>query len=189
MSEQRNNDSIDDIETKGHVSTRGAFEINANPKVEPPFPREEVNVDRSAKYFAHEPLADKYGPDAAREKIGEMVKAIVPGTTTTKLLSQSGPDGMTLVHVWFGPNFQLWRHSHPRDGDCLYYVIAGEIKMGNRKLGRGSTIFVPNGQPYKYTAGQQVSNCWNSVPVVAIARRRRCSLMKLRSTRSKRLSM
>ena len=25
--------------------------------------------------------------------------------------------------------------------------------MGNRKLGRGSTIFLPNGQPYKFTAG------------------------------------
>ena len=155
MSEQRTNNSDADTEAppKGHVSARGAFEINANPTVDPPFPREEVDIDRSAKFFSHKPLADKYGPDAAREKIGDMVKAVVPGTTTTKLLSQSGPNGMTLVHVWFGPNFQLWRHSHPRDGDCLYYVIAGEIIMGNRTLERGSTIFVPNGQPYKYTAG------------------------------------
>ena len=25
--------------------------------------------------------------------------------------------------------------------------------MGNRRLGRGSTFFLPNGQPYKFTAG------------------------------------
>ena len=60
---------------------------------------------------------------------------------------------MSLAHVWFGANYPLFRHSHPRYGDCLYYVVAGEITMGNRTLGRGSTIFVPNGQPYKYTAG------------------------------------
>lgn len=25
--------------------------------------------------------------------------------------------------------------------------------MGNKRLGKGSTFFLPNGQPYKYTAG------------------------------------
>ena len=60
---------------------------------------------------------------------------------------------MSLSHNWFGPNFPLFRHSHPRFGDCLYYVLGGELEMGNRKLGRGSTIFLPNGQPYKFTAG------------------------------------
>ncbi len=82
-----------------------------------------------------------------------MVQAFIPGTSTTPLFAQRGPGGMSLVHVWFGPNFPLFRHSHPRYGDCLYYVIAGEITMGGRTLRAGSTFFVPNGQPYKYTAG------------------------------------
>ena len=60
---------------------------------------------------------------------------------------------MSLSHNWFGPNFPLFRHSHPRFGDCLYYVVGGELLMGNRKLGRGSTFFIPNGQPYKFAAG------------------------------------
>ena len=60
---------------------------------------------------------------------------------------------MSLAHVWFGANFPLFRHSHPALGDCLYYVVAGEITMGKRRLGPGSTFFIPNGQPYKYTAG------------------------------------
>ena len=60
---------------------------------------------------------------------------------------------MNLVHVWFGPNFELFRHSPPKYGDCLYYVVAGELTLGKRKLGPGSTFFLPNGMPYKYTAG------------------------------------
>jgi hypothetical protein len=60
---------------------------------------------------------------------------------------------MSLVHAWFGPNFQLFRHSHPRYGDCLYYIVAGEIIMGSRTLKAGDGFFVPNGAPYKYSAG------------------------------------
>ena len=135
------------------VSERGPFEINANPTINPPISRERIKPEKSADGFAHETLTEKYGSDAARAKIGEMVKAFIPGTSTTSLIAQKGTDGMNLVHVWFGPNFPLFRHSHPRYGDCLYYVIAGEIKMGKRTLGAGSTFFLPNGQPYKYTAG------------------------------------
>ncbi len=156
MAEQLQDDpAFTDTEAKpkGYVSERGGFEINANPKVNPPYARELVDVDTVAEGFAHESLAEKFGEDAASQKIGEMIKALTPGSSTTMLLSQSGANGMMLVHVWFGPNLQLFRHSHPKFGDCLYYVVAGEIKMGNRKLGRGSTFFVPNGQPYKYTAG------------------------------------
>ena len=161
MAEQIDNDidSIDDDsidsgkKQKRFVSPRGPFEINANPTVNPPYPREKIPVDSVADGFAHEPLAEKYGADETRQKIGEMIKAGTAGATTTPLLMQEGPNGMSLVHVWFGANFPLFRHSHPQYGDCLYYVIAGEISMGSRKLGSGSTFFVPNGQPYKYTAG------------------------------------
>lgn len=139
--------------SKKYVSQRGPFSMNANPAIVPPTPREKIKTERTADGFAHEPLAEKYGEEAAREKIGEMVKAFIPGTSTTPLLSQSGPNGMSLVHVWFGANFPLFRHSHPRYGDCLYYVVGGEITMGRQTLGAGSTFFVPNGQPYKYTAG------------------------------------
>jgi len=112
-----------------------------------------VNVDKAADGFAHEPLAEKYGEETARQKIGEMVQAFIPGAVTTPLFGQGGPNGMSLVHVWFGPNFPLFRPSHPRYGDCLYYVVGGEITMGGRTLRAGSTFFLPNGQPYKYTAG------------------------------------
>ncbi len=138
---------------KRYVSERGGFKLNANPAIGEVVPRAKIRPERSAAGFAHEPLASKYGPEAAAKKIGEMVKAIIPGTITTTLLAQGGHHGMSLAHVWFGANFPLFRHSHPRYGDCLYYVIAGEILLGRQRLGAGSTFFVPNGQPYKYTAG------------------------------------
>ena len=138
---------------KRYVSERGGFKLNANPAIGEVVPRAKIRPERSAAGFAHEPLASKYGPEAAAKKIGEMVKAFIPGTITTTLLAQGGHHGMSLVHVWFGANFPLFRHSHPRYGDCLYYVIAGEILLGQQRIGAGSTFFVPNGQPYKYTAG------------------------------------
>jgi len=147
-------DEVASVDTKKFISPRGGFEINANPEIVPPVERDRIRADRSADGFAHEPLAKKYGASEARAKIGEMVKAFIPGTTTTPLLVQKKPGGMSLVHVWFGANFPLFRHSHPRFGDCLYYVVAGEIIMGSQTLKAGSTFFVPNGQPYKYKAGQ-----------------------------------
>lgn len=146
-------DRAEDNEAGGYTSERGPFAINANPRIKPPIPREVIDVDKAADGFAHDPLVEKFGSETARKAIGEMVKAFIPGTSTTPLFGQGGPNGMSLVHVWFGPNFPLFRHSHPRYGDCLYYVIAGEITMGGRTLGAGSTFFLPNGQPYKYTAG------------------------------------
>jgi hypothetical protein len=153
MSEQV--EQFEQQETRGYVSERGPFAINENPAISKAGSREQVsaNITRVADGFAHEQLAEKCGEDTARQKIGEMVEAFVPGAAVTNLFGQSGPNGMSLVHVWFGANFPLFRHSHPKGGDCLYYVVAGEITMGKRKLGAGSTFFLPNGQPYKYTAG------------------------------------
>lgn len=138
---------------KRYTSERGPFEIFANPALKPPALPEAIDVDKVADGFEHSALAEKYGEEPVRKKIGEMVKAFIPGVSTTPLFGQSGPNGMSLVHVWFGPNFPLFRHSHPAYGDCLYYVVAGEIILGKRKLGPGSGFFVPNGMPYKYTAG------------------------------------
>ena len=142
-----------DVVTRGYVSERGPFKINENPKVQQPNPEAEVNPDAISAYFEHSALAEKYGEEATREKIVKMAQAFRGGAATTPLFAQGGDHGMSLVHVWFGANFELFRHSHPKYGDCLYYVVAGELTLGNRKLGPGSTFFLPNGQPYKYTAG------------------------------------
>ena len=58
---------------RGYRSERGPFKVNADPEISPPAPREVVNLEKAADGFAHEPLAEKYGEETARQKIGEMV--------------------------------------------------------------------------------------------------------------------
>jgi len=135
------------------VSPRGAFEIFTNTKINPPGPRRPVDVEKVAEYFEHSALAAKHGEAPVREKIAEMAESIQGGSAVTVLFSQNAPNGMSLVHAWFGPKFPLFTHSHPRHGDCLYYVVAGEAILGRQRLGPGAGFFVPNGHPYKYTAG------------------------------------
>lgn len=136
------------------VSERGPFEISANPKINPPRPPGPVDRSAALQVFAHEDLAEKYGEAPVEEKIVEMAGALAGGITSTRLFAQeASPNGMHLSHVWFGPNFPLFRHSHPRFGDCLYYVVAGEIELGRRKLRAGSVMFLPSGMPYKFKAG------------------------------------
>ncbi len=136
-----------------YVSERGPFEIFDNTRITPPGLKGPVDVEKTAEYFEHSALAAKYGEEPVRQKIAEMAESIQGGAATTVLFSQNVPNGMSLVHVWFGPNFPLFAHSHPLYGDCLYYVVAGEAIMGRKRLGPGAGFFVPNGQPYKYTAG------------------------------------
>lgn len=150
MSEQR---KFEPTITRGYASERGPFKINENPELTTPIPSTKIKDDHAAAAFDYSTLAEKFGEEATREKVVELVKAFTDGNSSTLLFAQGGKNGMTLAHVWFGANFPLFRHSHPAYGDCLYYVIAGEISLGKRKLGPGSTFFLPNGMPYKYTAG------------------------------------
>lgn len=59
--------------------------------------------------------------------------------------------GFSLTHVWFKPDYPLPLHSH--DADCLYYIIAGSIRLGSEELGPRDTFFVPTDVPYTYKPG------------------------------------
>jgi hypothetical protein len=59
--------------------------------------------------------------------------------------------GFSLVHLWFKKDFPLPLHSH--DVDCLYYVIAGSLRLGTEQLGPRDSFFVPADAPYTYRAG------------------------------------
>ena len=77
-----------------------------------------------------------YGPDMAR---GDEVKVLfnIPG--------------FSLAHVWFKKDYPLPRHSH--NCDCLYYIIAGSLKLGTEELGPRDGFFLPAGVPYTYKPG------------------------------------
>ena len=91
------------------------------------------------------PTVDPAAADQFREwasSSGHVVKV---------LYEQGGESGMSLVWSWFGAGYVLPRHSH--NADCLYYVLAGEARLGNRTVPAGSGFFVPADAPYAYTAG------------------------------------
>jgi hypothetical protein len=139
-------------------SHRGKFAIFQAPEIRrPPTPESMASADmsRAADSFDYRGLLADHEEQEVRDTIGEMSRAIAPGSAVTPLFFQQGPDGMSLVHAWFGPHFPLFRHSHPKYGDCLYYVVAGQIIMGSRVLSAGDGFFVPNGMPYKYRAGPE----------------------------------
>ena len=75
------------------------------------------------------------------------------GETVRCLFREPKEDGMSLCHAWFKSGFVLPRHSH--NADCMYYIIAGELKLGNQTLGKGDGFFVPADAPYSYEAGPE----------------------------------
>jgi hypothetical protein len=92
--------------------------------------------------------------EAAVEVLPEFFAA--GGSAGVKLFCDpSGTDDHCLNLSWlrFGGNYPLPRHSH--SGDCLYYIVAGELRLGNRTLRAGEGFFVPSDAPYGYTAGPE----------------------------------
>jgi hypothetical protein len=59
--------------------------------------------------------------------------------------------GFSLTHVWFKKDFPLPLHSH--DADCLYYIVAGSLRLGTEELGPRDCFFVPSDVPYGYKPG------------------------------------
>ncbi len=61
--------------------------------------------------------------------------------------------GFSLTHVWFKSGYPLPLHSH--DADCLYYIIAGTVRLGIEDLGPRDSFLIPAGVPYTYKAGSE----------------------------------
>lgn len=75
------------------------------------------------------------------------------GERASVLFAEPGEEGMSLVHGWFKSGYLLPPHSH--DGDCLYYVVAGELRIGKHVLRKGDGMFIPGGHGYTYEAGPE----------------------------------
>jgi mannose-6-phosphate isomerase-like protein (cupin superfamily) len=59
--------------------------------------------------------------------------------------------GFSLVYAWFKSDYPLPLHTH--NCDCLYYIIAGSLRMGQDELGAGDGFFVGRDVPYRYRPG------------------------------------
>lgn len=61
--------------------------------------------------------------------------------------------GMSLTYAWFKSGFPLPRHSH--NADCLYFIVAGSLRLGSEELGPGDGFFLGADVPYSYVPGPQ----------------------------------
>lgn len=59
--------------------------------------------------------------------------------------------GFSVTNVWFKHGYPLALHSH--NADCLYYIVAGTLKLGTEELGPRDSFFIPSGVPYTYKPG------------------------------------
>jgi hypothetical protein len=113
---------------------------------------------RKIEWFADRDGVDLYesgimSPAVMNPQVIEQVdlSALGGGARSRVLFQGAGPDGFSLVHVWFGEDFPLPRHTH--SADCLYYVLRGELRMGAKVLRAGDGMFIPADRPYTYRAG------------------------------------
>lgn len=87
------------------------------------------------------------------EGLGKLVEADYAKGFVVKVLFSSEAPAMSLTYSWFKPGFPLPRHSH--SADCLYYVISGEMRMGDDALTAGDCMFVPAGALYTFETGPE----------------------------------
>ena len=91
-------------------------------------------------------------PPIAAESMPEFERAVASGLGDGERvrLIYSRP-GFSLTHVWFKKDFPLPLHSH--SADCVYYITAGSLRIGDKTLARGDGFFIPKDMPYTYRAG------------------------------------
>jgi len=117
-----------------------------------------IRVYRAAQAPAlHESGATKndFGPNT--ELMDTAARLASSDCSINKLmLHQSrGDGGLSIVYLFFKPNFPLFRHAH--DVDSLYVVISGSVVdfMGQETLRPGDIWSVKAGNSYWYTAGSE----------------------------------
>lgn len=120
-----------------------------------PVPRDKMAIFFGSRAQSLEEAAMSTGRShVADQSIDDFFsEAITTGFLGAVPFRQEGPDGFSLVRLDLPPGAMLPRHSH--SADCLYYVVSGEIVMGQRELGPGDGFFVPANQPYGYSAGSE----------------------------------
>jgi hypothetical protein len=92
------------------------------------------------------------GPSTPVEQAGMAALAEAGMLEGSKLRLLYARPGMSLTYVWFKSGFPLPLHSH--SADCLYFIVAGSLKIGNEELGPGDGFFLGTDVPYTYVPGE-----------------------------------
>ncbi len=67
------------------------------------------------------------------------------GMTQWLVKSEDGSGPSIMIRHW-GPNTDIPVHAHPYNE--MFYVLEGEVIMGDTVYGPGSCLFYPKGTPY-----------------------------------------
>ena len=103
---------------------------------------------------AHMPMEGvDEGVIAGFTKLAEAGGVDSGGETVRCLFKEPRDDGLSLCYAWFKSGYVLPRHSH--NADCVYFIVAGEIRLGKQVLGKGDGFFVPADAPYSYETGPE----------------------------------
>jgi mannose-6-phosphate isomerase-like protein (cupin superfamily) len=122
----------------------------------PASPRQGITIFREADApMLHDAgMMENHSSAVANAGLMQMMEAGVGDGYVLKCLYKSpDPDGFSLSYAWFKGNYALPPHTH--DADCLYYVISGEIHMGDNVLGAGDGFLVPANALYSYSVGPE----------------------------------
>ena len=75
------------------------------------------------------------------------IEEVKTGRGYTKFLVQhkKGEGPSIMIRIW-GPETDIPIHSH--DFDEMFYVLSGEVRMGDTVYTEGACIYIPAGVPY-----------------------------------------
>ena len=85
--------------------------------------------------------------------LSQLTDAGIDDGTVTKVLFRDENSGMSLTYAWFKRGFPLPRHRH--NVNCLYYIVSGDLKLGNKLLSAGDGFMVPADTVYSYVPGDE----------------------------------
>ena len=92
-----------------------------------------------------------------RDAYPERAQRIIPSAeldgTRVRYHHPGGPDSLQLFELDMDPGLELAPHAH--EADEIIAIVAGELHVGRRVLGPGTSIFVPGGTLYSVTAGAE----------------------------------
>lgn len=121
------------------------------PTSPPPF---EVYRARDAAVFEESGMM--HGEGTIAEAVGEASQALVDqgmleGSKLRVLFRRKG--GFSLSYAWFKSGFPLPLHSHSTP--CLYFIVAGSLRIGTHVLGKGDGFYLDGNMPYIYEPGPE----------------------------------
>lgn len=102
---------------------------------------------RSRDQLAHQALRDLL-PSELHERYSE-----ADLNSVITIYEPGAEDSLQMFEVVYGPDEVVDLHSH--DEDELIYVVEGNLKVGNRVLEAGASIFVAGDTLYGFTSGPE----------------------------------